>query len=165
MDPIVPLQPHPRHARLRATGWQIIRHAGGLRATELRGLTWDHVDFDANMIRVRQRADRWNVIGPPKSEAGRRDIPMVPMLMNTLMEWKLACPNGDLDLVFPNGAGGVPNDEGFFGDLSGYSVFIREDFRAEISTQSDFANDLVALKVSRREQGIVSQAGRMVLYG
>ena len=29
--------------------------------------------------------------------------------MNTLREWKLTCPKGELDLVFPNGAGGVEN--------------------------------------------------------
>ena len=29
--------------------------------------------------------------------------------MNTLKEWKLACPKGELDLVFPNGAGRVEN--------------------------------------------------------
>jgi integrase len=29
--------------------------------------------------------------------------------MNTLKEWKLACPNGELGLVFPNATGGVEN--------------------------------------------------------
>jgi integrase len=28
---------------------------------------------------------------------------------NTLNEWKLACPKGELDLVFPSGSGGVEN--------------------------------------------------------
>ena len=28
-------------------------------------------------------------------------------MVNTLREWKLACPNGSLDLVFPNGKGHV----------------------------------------------------------
>ena len=79
----------------------------GLRASELRGLPWDNVDFDEQVIHVRQRADRWNQIGSPKSHAGERDIPMAPMVVSTLKEWKLACPNGYLNLVFPNGAGNV----------------------------------------------------------
>ncbi len=79
----------------------------GLRASELRGLTWANVDFDAKMIRVRQRADKWNQIGSPKSGAGERDVPMAPMMMNTLREWKLECPKGELNLVFPNGRGNV----------------------------------------------------------
>ena len=32
---------------------------------------------------------------------------MVPMMASTLKEWKLACPNGPANLVFPNGAGKV----------------------------------------------------------
>ncbi len=79
----------------------------GLRASELRGLTWGHVDLDAREIRVRQRADRWNQLGSPKSHAGDRDIPLPPIVVNTLREWKLRCPKGNLGLVFPTGAGGI----------------------------------------------------------
>jgi integrase len=56
---------------------------------------------------VRKRADRFNEIGPTKSAAGERTIPIAPMLANTLREWKLACPEGELGLVFPNGAGRI----------------------------------------------------------
>jgi integrase len=48
----------------------------GLRASELRGLPWANVDFDAKAIHVRQRADRYNAIGRPKSEAGERTVPV-----------------------------------------------------------------------------------------
>ena len=56
---------------------------------------------------MRRRVDRFNVFGPPKSEAGTRDIPLSATLVSTLREWKLACPKGELDLVFPNGVGKV----------------------------------------------------------
>jgi len=79
----------------------------GLRASELRGLRWSDVDLDEGRIHVRQRADRYHVIGMPKSDAGQRTIPIGPFVVNTLKEWKLACPKGDLDLVFPTGAGAV----------------------------------------------------------
>ncbi len=79
----------------------------GMRASELRGLTWEDVDFENKLIRVRQRADRWGVIGPPKSVSSRREIPVPSDLAATLKEWRLACPNGELDLVFPNGLGKV----------------------------------------------------------
>lgn len=79
----------------------------GMRASELRGLTWDAVDLEKRTIRVHQRADRFNAIGRPKSEAGERTIPVPPLVANTLKEWRLACPKGDLGLVFPNGAGNV----------------------------------------------------------
>jgi integrase len=81
----------------------------GMRASELRGLTWDDVDFAKRVIHVRQRANLWGEIGAPKSAASRRAIPMTPMVVNALKEWKLACPKGEARLVFPNGAGKVEN--------------------------------------------------------
>lgn len=81
----------------------------GMRASELRGLTWEDVDFERKVVHVRQRANLWCEIGAPKSAAGDREIPMVSMLVNALREWKLACPKGDLGLVFPNGNGKVEN--------------------------------------------------------
>lgn len=94
----------------------------GLRASELRGLRWSDVDFDKRELHVHQRADRFNAIGRPKSEAGERSVPLPPTVINTLREWKLVCPkrptgetdkDGEpiavLDLVFPNGIGNVEN--------------------------------------------------------
>ncbi len=79
----------------------------GMRASELRGLTWAHVDLELGAIRVRQRADRYAKLGAPKSKAGRREIPLAPMVINTLREWKLACPATTLDLVFPSERGQI----------------------------------------------------------
>jgi integrase len=79
----------------------------GMRASELRGLPWSAVDFDKKVIMVRQRADRFGVIGRPKSKAGYRDIPIAPYLVRVLREWKVACPNGKLHLVFPTRTGTV----------------------------------------------------------
>jgi integrase len=79
----------------------------GLRASELRGLPWSNVDLKNGRIHVRQRADRYNKIGKPKSEAGDRTVPVPPIVLNTLREWRLVCPKGALDLVFPNGRGNV----------------------------------------------------------
>lgn len=79
----------------------------GMRMSELRGLTWDAVDFQRSIITVRKRADRYCEMGNTKSKAGRREIPMGPQLAHVLKEWKLSCPPGVLDLVFPNGVGKV----------------------------------------------------------
>ena len=79
----------------------------GLRASELRGLAWDDVDLEREVLTVRQRADRWNKIGSPKSAAGKREVPLAPMVVNTLREWKLAGPKGELGLVFPSRQGNV----------------------------------------------------------
>jgi integrase len=84
----------------------------GMRVSELRGLPWSDVDLKAGVIHVRQRADAWGTIGPTKSKAGKRDIPLAPIVLNTLRQWKLECPKGELDLVFPqwNRQGRVPRE-------------------------------------------------------
>ena len=56
----------------------------GMRASELRGLLWKNVHLDEAVIHVRQRADAWGKLGNPKSKAGNRDIPLTPMVVNTL---------------------------------------------------------------------------------
>jgi integrase len=77
----------------------------GLRTSELRGLRWS--DVDGSKLHVRQRADRYNQIGPPKTHAGSRTVPFGSVVRNTLREWKLACPPSELDLVFPTSSGKV----------------------------------------------------------
>jgi integrase len=77
----------------------------GLRASELRGLRWEDVDLDKKVLHVRQRVDFKNRAGVPKSAAGNRTVPLAAIVLNTLREWKLACPKGDLGLVFPTDTG------------------------------------------------------------
>ncbi len=71
----------------------------GLRASELRGLRWIDIDFKDKSISVNQRADKYCEIGPPKSKAGYRTIPVGDAVVAELKKWKLRCPNGGL--VFP----------------------------------------------------------------
>lgn len=79
----------------------------GLRASELRGLRWSDVDLKGGELHVRQRTDRYNTIGAPKSTSSTRTIPLPPEVMAALKVWKLACPKGDLDLAFPTGTGAI----------------------------------------------------------
>jgi integrase len=83
----------------------------GLRGSELRGLRWQDVDLKRGELSVRQRADRYNTIGAPKSEAGWRSIPLGPLVRNTLLEWKIACPQSKLGLVFPTRRGNIVRHE------------------------------------------------------
>jgi integrase len=92
----------------------------GLRASELRGLRWKDVDLKVGELHVRQRADLYLHIGPPKSKAATRTIPLAPELVSALKEWKLACPisKGDLDLVFPTREGRVQHHASLLRDLA-----------------------------------------------
>jgi len=79
----------------------------GLRSSELRGLRWLDVDLKKSELHVRQRADRYNRIGNPKSEDSHRVVKIPPATLAALKTWKLQCPRGELGLVFPNGQGNV----------------------------------------------------------
>jgi integrase len=71
----------------------------GLRRGELRGLRWSDIDLTTvpGFIHVRRGWD--DLVGEiqPKSEAGLRDVPILPVLRPYLVEWKLesaASPDG-----------------------------------------------------------------------
>ena len=78
----------------------------GLRSSELRGMRWSDVDLKHGVLHVRQRADRYGIIGKPKSKAGQRTVPLGPEVVRALKEWKVQCPNsGAHRLVFPTPSG------------------------------------------------------------
>lgn len=69
----------------------------GLRSSELRGLRWKDIDFKASQLHVRQRADRFNKIGAPKSEKSVRTVPVDTVTLDALREWKLKSPHSKSD--------------------------------------------------------------------
>lgn len=79
----------------------------GLRASELRGLRWENVDLAKRELHVRERADEYKQLGRPKSGAGERTVPLTPMVISVLREWKLKCPKGQYGIVFPTRTGGI----------------------------------------------------------
>jgi integrase len=106
--------PDPGHISQRDRLLIHFATATGLRASEIRGLEWRHVDLVNHEVSVEQRADRWNTIGAPKSASGRRTIPIARKVVKLLKEWRLRCPrkDGKLHFVFPNQRGhidGLPN--------------------------------------------------------
>ncbi len=86
----------------------------GMRASELRGLRWADVDLRAGVINLRQRADFKNQLGSLKSASAERAIPLPPILINTLKEWKLARRKGELDIVFPTAKGGIHSQSNLY---------------------------------------------------
>lgn len=91
----------------------------GLRAGELRALTWARVNLKSGIIKVDQAADLNSEITTPKSQAGYRDVPMPPGVVAELRRWKLACPSSPLKLVFPNRAGNVLAQNAIYRNLWG----------------------------------------------
>jgi integrase len=70
-------------ARDRAL-WATAYYAG-LRLGELRALRWRHVDLAAQRIHVEESMDDKGAIGPPKTKAGIRTLPITPHLGAPLM--------------------------------------------------------------------------------
>lgn len=70
----------------------------GLRMSELRGLPCEAVDLPNQTIRVFQRADRFEAIGPPKSVHSYRTIHISADLAKRLGDWMNGRTTG---LVFP----------------------------------------------------------------
>jgi integrase len=74
--------------------------SSGLRVGELLGLQWDDVDFDKNVIHIRRSVVKQR-IGPPKTEASQKPIPMDAELANSLWLWKQETPyNAPSDWVY-----------------------------------------------------------------
>ena len=89
----------------------------GMRASELRGLRWCDVDLDAGTLHVTQRANTWGTMGSPKSAAGKRDIPLVPLVVNALKQWRITRPANEL--VFANRRGNVNRHANFLSRVWG----------------------------------------------
>jgi integrase len=76
----------------------------GARPSELLGLLWEDIDFDAGVIRIRRMQEMDGRISDvTKTAAGRRDIPMSTLLRDMLLEWRERCPRkaGEPHRVFP----------------------------------------------------------------
>jgi integrase len=83
--------------------WTTALYAG-LRRGELRALDWSDVDFDRGVIHVERSWDNKAGEVLPKSEAGRRDVPIAEALRLVLLRHKLAQGRGGLGLVFGRSA-------------------------------------------------------------
>lgn len=77
----------------------------GLRFGEIAGLKWSDIHWGDSQIQVNGTFNHGRFY-KPKSKTSRRRVDLAPVLVQKLKEWKLACPKNDLDLVFPNNAGG-----------------------------------------------------------
>jgi len=83
----------------------------GMRLAELLGLVWADVDLEAGLIRVRYQLSRARVDKPArrvrlKTQAGTRDIPLLPQLAALLRRHKLASTHSGVgDYVFATSLG------------------------------------------------------------
>lgn len=113
------------------TRWHVALLAG-MRQGECLGLTWDAIDFAGERILVEWQLQRlpyrvpfdrtsgfrvpdehesrqvhkaWHLVRP-KSKAGVREYPLVPLVVASLREWQAHAPDNPTGLVWPNAKGG-----------------------------------------------------------
>ena len=71
----------------------------GMRRGEVLGLRWQDVDVDAGLIQVRQQVQRIQgelYIGPVKTRAGNRDLPLIGLAKDALAGRRRRSRRGDL---------------------------------------------------------------------
>jgi len=82
----------------------------GMRRGELLGLTWDKINWVTKQIRVDKSLYKDQFVTPKTINSIRR-INMSNDLVKVLKEWRLKCPPGKLNLVFPNSEGGIQDGD------------------------------------------------------
>lgn len=73
---------------------------GGLRRGELQALRAEDIDFDNGVIRVERGWDEKEGVIALKSRAGRRRVPIAPVLRDFLVGHRAMTPRNDGDLAF-----------------------------------------------------------------
>jgi integrase len=76
-----------------------VRFFTGMRTGEINGLKWKYVDFDKELILVRETFAAGEAEGDAKTESSLRDIPMLPMVKEALLAQQ-ECRHPESDYVF-----------------------------------------------------------------
>jgi integrase len=137
----------------------------GLRGSELRGLKWADVDLKRGELQVRQRADRYNAIGKVKSKAGARAIPIGPVVVSALREWRLVCPRSKLDLVFPTSRGAIIRHENIIRQIfmpAQLAAGVTIDERAKYSGLHALRHFYASWLINRRADGGLELPAKVV---
>jgi integrase len=75
---------------LRERTLVLLAASTGLRQSELFGLKWLDIDFELKTMSV-TRSIVCGVVGPCKTEASQKPVPLNPHVADTLAEWKEEC--------------------------------------------------------------------------
>ncbi len=91
----------------------------GLRIGEVLALRWGRVDLDGKVIQVREALEETKAHGirfkQPKTKAGRRDVTLPDILVDTLREFR----KEQLEIRLKLGAGKLPDDALLFAGVDG----------------------------------------------
>jgi integrase len=80
----------------------------GLRQGEQLGLQWGDIDWKSKQVHVRRQFSKGR-FADVKTRQSRRRVGLSDELLSDLTRWRLACPKGEHELVFPADDGGPLN--------------------------------------------------------
>lgn len=80
----------------------------GARQGELLGLKWPDIQWEASQIHI-QRSFNNQRFYDTKTKGSNRKVDIGPAMLKKLKKWRIACPPGSMDLVFPTEAGNPMN--------------------------------------------------------
>ncbi len=89
-----------------------VRFWTGLRTGEANALCWDRIDFDNNVILVRDTLVRGRVQSDTKTYDSSRDVPMLPPVRDALLDQRRRVPKG-VDWVFCTRRGSPIDNQNF----------------------------------------------------
>ena len=72
------------------------------------GLKWDDINWKNKQVYIQRTFNKGRFF-IPKTKGSRRHIDLAQVVVRELKRWRLACPTNNLDLLFPNEAGGPVN--------------------------------------------------------
>lgn len=91
-----------RHLSVRDRAMVLLIGSTGLRRSEMIALTWADLNLRTMEVNVLRSCVR-NRIGTTKTESSRRPVPLHPVVLSALLEWRKQSPfAGDLDFLFPS---------------------------------------------------------------
>jgi integrase len=125
----------------------------GARHDELLALQWPDLDLENGKVTIRRSLSWARLPGEevrprffqPKTKAGTRKVPLVPEVVHALKVWKLQCPPGAGELVFPTPQG-LPMHRGTVLRVGLYPALRRAGLRRVDmhSLRHSFASGLIA---------------------
>ena len=91
-----------RQLSVRDRAMVLLIGSTGLRRSEMIALTWSDLNIRTMEVNVLRSCVR-NHIGKTKTEASCRPVPLHPIVLNALLEWRAQSPYAtDLDFLFPS---------------------------------------------------------------
>lgn len=98
--------------RLDYRNYLAVRFWTGLRTGEANALRWDRIDFDNNVILVRDTLMRGQLQGGTKTYESSRDVPMLQPVRDALLDQRRRVPEG-VEWVFCTRRGSPIDNQNF----------------------------------------------------